>query len=937
MNVNKNEAYDREAMNPDAYPMSWELIDNFYGPIYKLIEDGKFDEAKKTIDELDADLAEFEATNNKRRFFRYPRFMIDGQKREMQALHRAYDRAVAKAEAEAPALAESYAKEGNHERCENCGTLLNDMGTCPKCDDGEEDYRDLDEAIHNHSSLPDEIEDEIYYYVIDEFRGNAPSNSFDKLLDELEDIEFDHEAARRYYGELVDTYTNDTESLEVELELLNESLLTEGPKLRALGRKIANKFDPAGARDREVGGHKKDENSHRAKQAPKICARDFTTAAQGNRFYPNKKNTKVMNYDEWCDAYGTVTPADENSYAEWYNAIVTDDHGFYIRRGSEDLHNKGVRFVPEQNDDVLRMYRVSPYVTPADQALSAVGAKAMADAAERARADSAALIDAGNTAEAELDKRRKEEEAAAEEDAKTDTVTDTPDGTPVDPKEGKKTNKTKKAGVAVADKDMKRFYTLCRLTSLRVYDKSGNELNLDDIRTQINKDNLADFKVNTQYGRMSSLATWFQAAIKSNFLSKINEYLEYNYGNLLNEDLLTEAPVLKLDPDQLMDPEKIDMHDVMARSAEREKKAELAEKEDAVREILLSGNDTLEVLEELSNVLVPDLGKADSVAGELVRAINRLLYRDNNDGDKFFSGYGIETCGGPAMYLYNNGFDRQIDSIIEDAYDISDDDYTLVLFELANDIFKEIAQHPELISSINNVDSYKCNTTYLEENQPTYDFTIEGTEEVYQLRQNGVVDNSDITDYVRQSLRNNGIKNFEITAPWSRYSTEVEISGLDGDAYDFIKDELCSDLENFWLDFVDEHESELDEPEEEFEECLAAPITEALTRGCILTGSEIITTACNNDTTCECYNKLNDIAKTLHVDKPKDLVCYIDSEWLYDPTLVDNTHWMVPAEPTYYEVNHMPVVGEIVDNDLWLYFTDTKACNKYLEYLDNYS
>ena len=39
-------------------------------------------------------------------------------------------------------MSESYDKEGNPERCDRCDTLLNDMGTCPKCDDGEEDYED---------------------------------------------------------------------------------------------------------------------------------------------------------------------------------------------------------------------------------------------------------------------------------------------------------------------------------------------------------------------------------------------------------------------------------------------------------------------------------------------------------------------------------------------------------------------------------------------------------------------------------------------------------------------------------------------------------------------------------------------------------------------------------------------------------------------------
>lgn len=41
-------------------------------------------------------------------------------------------------------IIESYDKNGNHETCEECGTLLTDAGECPKCDLGDED---LSEAV----------------------------------------------------------------------------------------------------------------------------------------------------------------------------------------------------------------------------------------------------------------------------------------------------------------------------------------------------------------------------------------------------------------------------------------------------------------------------------------------------------------------------------------------------------------------------------------------------------------------------------------------------------------------------------------------------------------------------------------------------------------------------------------------------------------------
>lgn len=49
--------------------------------------------------------------------------------------------------------------------------------------------------------------------------------------------------------------------------------------------------------------------------------------------------------------------------------------------------------------------------------------------------------------------------------------------------------------------------------------------------------------------------------------------------------------------------------------------------------------------------LVPVSGKADTVAGEIVRAVTRIAYRNRNDGDHVGVGYGKETCNPAARYL----------------------------------------------------------------------------------------------------------------------------------------------------------------------------------------------------------------------------------------------------------------------------------------------
>ena len=53
----------------------------------------------------------------------------------------------------------------------------------------------------------------------------------------------------------------------------------------------------------------------------------------------------------------------------------------------------------------------------------------------------------------------------------------------------------------------------------------------------------------------------------------------------------------------------------------------------------------------LFDELVPASGKADTVAGEIIRAVNRIAYRNSNDGDHVGVGYGNETCNPAARYL----------------------------------------------------------------------------------------------------------------------------------------------------------------------------------------------------------------------------------------------------------------------------------------------
>ena len=57
--------------------------------------------------------------------------------------------------------------------------------------------------------------------------------------------------------------------------------------------------------------------------------------------------------------------------------------------------------------------------------------------------------------------------------------------------------------------------------------------------------------------------------------------------------------------------------------------------------------------EPLYNELVAGSGKSDTVEGEMLRAINRIVYRYYNDGDEYHTGYGTETAGPAHSFLVN--------------------------------------------------------------------------------------------------------------------------------------------------------------------------------------------------------------------------------------------------------------------------------------------
>lgn len=101
-------------------------------------------------------------------------------------------------------------------------------------------------------------------------------------------------------------------------------------------------------------------------------------------------------------------------------------------------------------------------------------------------------------------------------------------------------------------------------------------------------------------------------------------------------------------------------------------------------------------INNLFEQLVPMSGKADSLAGELVRATSRIGYRFFNDGDLVNVGYGKETCNPAARFLIAKG-NSEISDLTIALWEISSEDaYEKILDALEGAVADYIKQNPDL-------------------------------------------------------------------------------------------------------------------------------------------------------------------------------------------------------------------------------------------------
>ena len=276
--------------------------------------------------------------------------------------------------------------------------------------------------------------------------------------------------------------------------------------------------------------------------------------------------------------------------------------------------------------------------------------------------------------------------------------------------------------------------------------------------------------------------------------SKISKYSKDAYEAVAMELNAT------IPPEYLNDPSEVNFKKILQikadKEAEEKRQAELAERKakakEAASKIINAVNVSDNKMETLFDLLVPDSGKADTKAGELIRAMMRIQYRDWNDGDVFYEGYGLETAGPSAEYLMYALPELEADfiEISENGYE--DDQYTQALEQIAKKVVQHLLENPELFYELNEDDSRDWDTTWLVEHQPTYDFVGDLP--------------TGLADFIGRSQLRSDIEGWEISGhgPIYRNSDEVDIDDDHVTIYGLPK-EPYDELESNWDSWVEDY------------------------------------------------------------------------------------------------------------------------------------
>lgn len=272
----------------------------------------------------------------------------------------------------------------------------------------------------------------------------------------------------------------------------------------------------------------------------------------------------------------------------------------------------------------------------------------------------------------------------------------------------------------------------------------------------------------------------FLTGITNKEVTDMPRYIRSDYDATLPSDMLY-AP--DGDANMVRDYFRRRSEDDRVAKKEAAKRAEMQAKIDELKSkypvgTILEAVTTEDPLDYLFQLTVPASGNCDSVGGEIVRAMMRILYRDYNDGDKFFEGYGRETCLPAAAFIMEK-LPFTFDIFADIAATRDDDQYTREIQQCSNAVVNALTSDDiDLFWTPNEEDMLNTDTSPYDDWEPT-DYTYDGdfSDALIEAMFDGKVSRAQVEMSVQDALDWNDIQYGYLTV--GEYGWSVEDITLD--------------------------------------------------------------------------------------------------------------------------------------------------------------
>lgn len=116
---------------------------------------------------------------------------------------------------------------------------------------------------------------------------------------------------------------------------------------------------------------------------------------------------------------------------------------------------------------------------------------------------------------------------------------------------------------------------------------------------------------------------------------------------------------------------------------------------------IIDTSDIYEVFKYLYDKLVPKSGPANTVAGEIIRALMAIMNGALRNNQVFYDGEGKDKFGSAFYYLTSKGYT----DILEDAIGLTGDDYISIIEKTIDRVARDIIDNPELLRT-QNIEDY---------------------------------------------------------------------------------------------------------------------------------------------------------------------------------------------------------------------------------------